>query len=67
MFRTNWTTDKNEKLIKRYQELNLIPFSCSITEKLKKDEKGEMVPKKELENLPAHSKIIKFNHFLIKT
>ena len=26
-----------------------------------------MVPKKELENLPAHSKIIKFNRDLIKT
>ena len=67
MSRTNWNTDKYQKLLKRYQELNLIPFSCSLSEKLKKDENGDMVPKKEFENLPSHSKITKFKQDLIKT
>ena len=67
MSRTNWNTYKDEKLLKRYQALNLIRFSCSVSEKLRKDENGDMVPKKELENLPAHSKILKFKQDLIKT
>ena len=65
--KTCWNTDKNQKLLARYLELNLIPFSCSIAEKLKPDNRGDMVPKKEISNLPCHSKITKYSDDLIRT
>ena len=59
----NWSAEKNMKLLNRYQELNLIPFSCSVNEILKHDG----LTRKELTNLPSHSNITKFDINLIRT
>ena len=64
---TRWTTDKNIKLLTRYQELNLIPFSCSLNEISRTNDDGEMKTKKELSNLPQHANITKYNQQFIKT
>ena len=57
--KTNWTVEKNVMLLDRYKELNLIPFSCSLSE----DDKG----KKKFTNLPQHATITKYDDKLIKT
>ena len=43
----NWDTDKSQRLLARYKQLQLIPFSCKLAEHLHKDEHGRMVPKKK--------------------
>ena len=58
---TRWTLEKNQKLIKRYKELNLIPFSFTLSEEV-----NDMVPKKVLKT-PAHSQITKFEEHYITT
>jgi hypothetical protein len=65
--KTNWETEKNQKLLARYLQLNLIPFSCKLVEELRKDENGEMVPKKRLLDLPTHSAITKYDRNLVRT
>lgn len=59
--RINWNTDKNSRLLNRYKELGLIPFSCSINETQKPDQ----APKKELTKIPPHSQITKFKQSFI--
>ena len=61
--RINWDTDKNSKLLNRYKDLGLIPFSCSINE----TDKADQAPKKELSKMPPHSQITKFKQSLIKS
>jgi hypothetical protein len=61
--RTNWTTDRNQQLLKRYQEMGLIPFSCVIEEVLNNDSH----PKKELKKMPQHGALQAFDNNLIKT
>ena len=65
--KTNWETEKNQRLLNRYKELDLIPFSCVLEEISKKDSRGEMVPKKNLDKLPPHSTITKFQQQYIRT
>ena len=55
--RISWDTNQNKKLLARYKQLQLIGFSCKLEEEFRKDEHGEMVPKKSMSDLTAHSKL----------
>ena len=59
---TRWDKPNNEKLLSRYLELNLIPFSCVLTEEMKNGE-----PKKQLPYMPSFSKITTFDRTLVRS
>ena len=55
----SWDTNQNKKLLARYKQLQLIGVSCKLEEEFRKDEHGDMVPKKKMSDLPAHSTLTK--------
>ena len=56
---TNWTLEKNKKLLNRYKELNLIPFSFIIFENEQNN--------KKIKSIPLHGGFIKYNENYINS
>ena len=55
----SWDPNQNKKLLARHKQLQLIGFSCKLEEEFRKDEHGDMFPKKTMSDLPPHSKLTK--------